>query len=63
MLVVIDQGTAAQPFWQGLAPQTLARSGLYSLWRLERRALEHRAGELLEAGERVSWRDPVPERY
>jgi 4-amino-4-deoxy-L-arabinose transferase-like glycosyltransferase len=63
VLVVIDHGTAARPFWRGLAPQTLARSGLYSLWRLERRQLERRAGELRAAGERITWRDPVPERY
>jgi 4-amino-4-deoxy-L-arabinose transferase-like glycosyltransferase len=63
VLVVIDRGTAALPFWRDLEPQTLARSGLYSLWRLERRELERRAGELRSAGERISWRDPVPERY
>jgi 4-amino-4-deoxy-L-arabinose transferase-like glycosyltransferase len=63
VLVVIDQGTAALPFWRGLEPQTLAHSGLYSLWRLERRQLERRAGELRAAGERITWRDPVSERY
>ena len=63
VLVVIDRGTAALPFWRGLEPQVLARSGLYSLWRLERRQLESRADALRAAGERITWRDPVPERY
>jgi hypothetical protein len=63
LLVVIDRGTAALPFWRGLEPHILARHGLYSLWRLERRQLERRAGELRSAGERITWRDPVPERY
>jgi hypothetical protein len=63
VLVVIDHGTAALPFWRGLDPETLASAGLYSLWRLERRELERRAAELRVSGERISWRDPVPERY
>ncbi|MEB3255818.1 MAG: glycosyltransferase family 39 protein [Synechococcaceae cyanobacterium] len=63
VLVVIDQRTADLPFWRGLAPEILARSGLYSLWRLDRRRLEHRAAELRAAGQRITWVDPVPERY
>jgi hypothetical protein len=63
VLVVIDNGTAAQPFWQGLAPEALAREGLYQLWRLDRRRLEQRASELRAGGVRPTWRDPVPERY
>jgi 4-amino-4-deoxy-L-arabinose transferase-like glycosyltransferase len=63
VLVVIDQGTAALPFWRGLEPQTLARSGLYRLWRVERSRLEARAAALRAAGVRITWRDPVPERY
>ncbi|MEB3170120.1 MAG: glycosyltransferase family 39 protein [Synechococcaceae cyanobacterium] len=63
VLMVIDQGTAALPFWRDLEPQTLARSGLYRLWRLERSRLEARAAALRAAGVRITWRDPVPERY
>jgi len=63
VLVVIDQGTAALPFWRGLEPQTLAHSGLYRLWRLDRGRLEQRAAALRAAGVRITWRDPVPERY
>jgi 4-amino-4-deoxy-L-arabinose transferase-like glycosyltransferase len=63
VLVVIDQRTADLPFWRGLAPEILARSGLYSLWRLERHRLEQRAAELQAAGQRITWTDPVPERY
>ena len=63
VLVVIDQGTAALPFWRGLEPQTLAQSGLYRLWRLDRERLEQRAAALRAAGVRITWRDPVPERY
>jgi 4-amino-4-deoxy-L-arabinose transferase-like glycosyltransferase len=63
VLVVIDQGTAALPFWRNLEPQQLGREGLYQLWRLDRGRLERRAAELRAAGERPSWRDPVPERY
>ena len=61
--MVIDQGTAALPFWRDLEPQTRARSGLYRLWRLERSRLEARAAALRAAGVRITWRDPVPERY
>jgi hypothetical protein len=63
VLVVIDAGTAALPFWQGLEPETLARSGLYELWRLDRGRLERRAADLRAAGIRITWRDRVPERY
>jgi 4-amino-4-deoxy-L-arabinose transferase-like glycosyltransferase len=63
VLVVIDNGTAAQPFWQDLAPEALAREGLYQLWRLDRRRLEQRASDLRAGGARPTWRDPVPERY
>jgi 4-amino-4-deoxy-L-arabinose transferase-like glycosyltransferase len=63
VLVVIDQGTAALPFWRGLEPQTLDHSGLYRLWRLDRGRLEQRAAALRAAGVRITWRDPVPERY
>ena len=63
VLVVIDQGTAALPHWRGLVPQELGRSGLYRLWRLDRHALERRARDLQQAGVRLEWRDPRPERY
>ena len=63
VLVVIDRGTAALPFWRGLEPRILARAGLYNLWRLERRKLERRAAELRAAEVGITWRDPVPERY
>ena len=63
VLVVIDQGTAALPFWRNLEPQQLGREGLYQLWRLDRRRLDRRAAELRADGERPTWRDPVPERY
>jgi hypothetical protein len=63
VLIVIDAGTAALPHWQGLEPQVLAASGVYRLWRVDRRALEDRALALLQAGEASTWRDPRPERY
>ncbi len=63
VLVVIDATTAAQPYWQGLAPQELARSGLYRLWRLDRGRLEAREADLRAAGTRPDWTLPVAERY
>ncbi|MEB3266689.1 MAG: glycosyltransferase family 39 protein [Cyanobacteriota bacterium] len=63
VLVVIDQGTAVEPWWQGLAPQELDRAGLYRLWRVDRRRLEGRAAELRAAGHGATWTVPRPERY
>ncbi|MFM7676879.1 MAG: ArnT family glycosyltransferase [Synechococcus sp.] len=63
VLVVIDQGTAALPHWQGLEPVELGRAGLYRLWRLDRARLQRRAAELIAAGERPTWQLPRPERY
>ncbi len=63
LLVVIDGATAGLPHWQGLEATELARSGLYRLWRLDRRALERRAAELRAAGKEPTWQRPVPERY
>jgi len=63
LLLVIDARTAALPHWQGLAPVELDRSGLYRLWRLDRRRLEARAQELAASGVPLEWRRPVPERY
>ncbi|QPN65333.1 glycosyltransferase family 39 protein [Synechococcus sp. CBW1006] len=63
VLVVIDQGTARLPHWQGLEPQELGSDGLYRLWRLQRSQLQRRSAELYAAGERPNWQDPRPERY
>ncbi|MGB5240983.1 MAG: glycosyltransferase family 39 protein, partial [Prochlorococcaceae cyanobacterium] len=63
VLVVIDQGTARKPHWQGLAPVELGRSGLYRLWRLDRGRLQRRAAELRAGGVAPTWQRPVPERY
>ena len=63
VLVVIDAGTAGQAHWQGLAPQPLALSGIYGLWRLDRRQLEQRAQQLRRQGVAADWRLPRPERY
>jgi 4-amino-4-deoxy-L-arabinose transferase-like glycosyltransferase len=63
VLVVIDQNTAAAPWWQGLVPQELGRAGLYRLWRLDRRRLEARAADLRTAGHGATWTLPRPERY
>ncbi|MEX0589015.1 MAG: glycosyltransferase family 39 protein [Cyanobium sp.] len=63
LLVVIDAGTAALPFWQGLEPQLLDHSGIYDLWRLDRRRLERRAEQLRRQGVVADWRLPRPERY
>ena len=63
VLVVIDRATARLPHWQGLAPQELDRSGLYLLWRLDRRRLEERAARLREEGVLPDWQVPRPERY
>jgi hypothetical protein len=62
VLVVIDAGTAALAHWRGLAPQELARSGLYRLWRLDRSSLERRAARLGVALP-PDWDRPRPERY
>lgn len=63
VLTVIDQGTAELPFWRALKPQELGRSGLYRLWRLDRRRLEGRRRELEAEGVRADWQEPRPERY
>ena len=63
LLMVIDTGTAALPFWQGLEPQLLERRGIYGLWRLDRRRLEQRAAQLQRQGVAADWRLPRPERY
>ena len=63
LLMVIDTGTAALPFWQGLEPQLLERRGIYGLWRLDRRRLERRAAQLQRQGVAADWRLPRPERY
>jgi 4-amino-4-deoxy-L-arabinose transferase-like glycosyltransferase len=63
LLLVIDAGTAALPYWQDLNPQLLDRRGLYGLWRLDRHRLEQRAAALAGQGVRADWSDPRPERY
>jgi hypothetical protein len=63
VLVVIDRSTSQRSHWQGLAPQELDRSGLYRLWRLDRRRLEERAVRLRGEGFLSDWQLPRPERY
>jgi 4-amino-4-deoxy-L-arabinose transferase-like glycosyltransferase len=63
VLVVIDGTTAGLPHWQNLRPQVLEHSGLYSLWRLDRRRLEQRAAVLVRKGGGPTWQRPVPEKY
>ena len=63
VLLVIDAATAALPHWRGLGTTELARSGLYRLWRVDRRRLEARAAELARGGLNSTWWRPRPERY
>jgi len=63
VLLVIDGATAALPHWRGLGTTELARSGLYRLWRVDRRRLEARAAELARGGLHSTWWRPRPERY
>ena len=63
LLLVIDGATAALPHWRGLGTTELARSGLYRLWRVDRRRLEARAAELARGGLNSTWWRPRPERY
>jgi 4-amino-4-deoxy-L-arabinose transferase-like glycosyltransferase len=63
LMLVIDAATAALPHWQGLGTTELARSGLYRLWRVDRRRLEARAAELARGGLNSTWWRPRPERY
>jgi hypothetical protein len=64
VLVVIDQGTAQLPHWQGLPHQGLASEGLFSLWRVPRQALDRWAIALKARGVPApDWQLPRPERY
>jgi 4-amino-4-deoxy-L-arabinose transferase-like glycosyltransferase len=63
VLLVIDHTTAALPHWRGLGATELARSGLYRLWRVDRRRLDARAAELTRGGLNSTWWRPRPERY
>ncbi len=63
LLLVIDARTAQLPHWRGLQPELLADAGLYRLWRLDRRRLEHRAQALANRGIHPDWQRPRPERY
>jgi 4-amino-4-deoxy-L-arabinose transferase-like glycosyltransferase len=63
-LVVIDERTAREDHWQGVAAIPLAEAGIYRLWRVDRRSLEARARELLDSGAvTLTWDLPRPERY
>jgi hypothetical protein len=63
-LVLIDQRTARLPHWKGLAHQTLAADGLFSLWRVPRQSLDQWATQLKRAGvPPPDWQQPRPERY
>ena len=63
VLVVIDQRTAALPYWQQLQPQPLATRAPYALWRVDRLRLERRAAQLRRFGAHPTWDQPRPERY
>ena len=64
VLVVIDRDTSRLPYWQPVAHKTLAESGLYQLWRVDRRELARQARALQEqAGVTANWQEPRPERY
>jgi len=63
VLLVIDGATAALPHWRGLGTTELSRSGLYRLWRVDRRRLEARAVELARGGLNSTWWRPRPERF
>jgi 4-amino-4-deoxy-L-arabinose transferase-like glycosyltransferase len=63
VLLVIDRATADLPHWRGLGETELARSGLYRLWRLDRRRLEARAVALARGGLNATWWRSRPERY
>jgi hypothetical protein len=64
VLLVIDQRTAQLPHWRGLAHQPLAAEGLFSLWRVQRLALDRWAAALERQGApRPDWQLPRPERY
>lgn len=59
MLVVVDQFTAQEPYWQRLPGKVLARAGVYELRRLRRQDLEAVVAQLLQAGD-VKGDCPVP---
>jgi len=63
LLVVIDSTTAALPYWRSVPHGTIARSGIYQLWRVGRPALNQRALALVRQGVPSTWRLPNPERY
>ncbi len=64
VLVVIDRNTSRLPYWQPVAHRTLAESGLYQLWRVDRSELARQARTLQEqAGVTANWQEPRPERY
>ncbi|MCX5945758.1 MAG: glycosyltransferase family 39 protein [Cyanobacteria bacterium] len=64
VLVVIDRDTSRLPYWQPVAHRTLAQSGLYQLWRVDRLELDRQARGLQErSAVTANWRQPRPERY
>ena len=63
VLIVIDSGTMERPYWKELDPQVLGQFGVYSVIRIDRAKLEHRAAELLADGATLTWKTPRPERY
>jgi hypothetical protein len=64
LLLVIDAGTAQLPHWRELPHQTLARRGLYALWRVNRADLEALGSTLRRQGVAAAdWQRPRPERY
>ncbi len=63
LLLLIDSETAEKRHWRTIEGRELARSGPYSLWRLDRVWLEKRARLLQNEGINPSWRDPRPEMF
>ncbi len=62
-LVVIDHTTSLLPFWRTLQPVELERSGIYRLWRIDRRRLEEAVARWRRLGFAPDWQKPRPERY
>ena len=64
VLVVIDRDTSRLAYWQPVAHQTLARYGLYQLWRVDRLELARQAQALKDNfAVTANWQEPRPERY
>jgi len=64
VLMVIDASTAELPQWSGLPHRLLHSTGLYRLWRVQRKDLDQWARDWSRRiGSRADWQDPRPERY